>query len=130
MKKWIFAAALTVMVSSAQAAFPIEGSWGTQMDNNGVHFDLTFTFANNAVTLVNVCSVNGKSLKARVSSPAVYDASSVTIFNPSDDSEHAPDGSMNCEASVQGGRMNYQVQGNLLILSQDGSSQQFALTKK
>lgn len=117
-------------LSIAQAAFPIEGNWGTTLSQGGMQFDMTFTIQNNTITLTNVCSMNGQFATARVSSPAAYDASSITIFNSGSDDQNSADYSVHCNVSIQPERLNYVVQGNLLIFSQNGSPQTFALTRK
>lgn len=128
MKKVVLIA-ITVFASAiAQAAgFPIEGDWGTQMSNNGIQFDMTFSIHNNQLTLTNVCSTNGQSSTAHVTSPVTYDAATLTVLQNQQDDENG--GGVDCNVSVQAAQMHYMVQGNLLTFSLPGQPD-FTLTRK
>jgi hypothetical protein len=115
-------------LSVAQGAAPIEGRWGMQQSSNGFQFDMTFTIQNNTFMLTNVCTFRGQSAAASVSSPAQYDEDSITVLT-SAHSEQSNNG-VNCEASLHPDTMNYVVQGNFLIFSKPGHSEQIVLTRR
>jgi hypothetical protein len=110
------------------AARPVEGSWGMQQAANGFTFDMTFTIENNVVSITNLCSFQGHSATAHVSSPAQIDDRTITTIASADDQE-SRDG-VNCNVSIKPDRMNYQVAGSQLILSHDGSPEQIVLSRK
>lgn len=110
------------------ATQPIEGSWGMRVDQNGFTMDMTFTVANNTLTLQNVCTFQGRSATAHVSAPASYDDRTLTVLGSARDDESQ--NGVNCNAAIQPDRMNYVVSGNALTFSHDGSSETFTLTRK
>jgi hypothetical protein len=111
-----------------QPHFAIEGDWGMQMEQNGFQLDMTFSIRNNAITLVNVCTLGGNSSTARASSPANYDDRSITVLANAQDDENQ--NGVDCNVSLRPDRMNYEVRGNQLIFTHDGSAEQLVLTKK
>ncbi|HWU42742.1 MAG TPA: hypothetical protein VN132_04860 [Bdellovibrio sp.] len=132
MKKLISLLAVSIlsMASLAQAALPIEGNWGTRFTQNGYVFDATFSIQNNSITLTNVCSWQGRSVKVQVTVPASYDDKTLTTLGSASDERSLPDGSLHCNVSAQAESMNYVVRANQLILSQDGNPQTMVLTRK
>jgi hypothetical protein len=117
-----------ISIAQGAASQPIEGSWGLQQAQGPLTFDTTFTIQNNAVTITNVCTFEGHSATARVSAPAQYDGATLTVMGSADDNE-SRDG-VNCNVSVKPDRMNYRVVGSRLILTHDGSLDQFVLQRR
>ena len=132
MKKLIALVALVTAltgISFAQGApLPVEGTWGTTFTNNGFTFDLSITLANQQITTRNVCFLPGHDLTAAVTVPARYDDSSVTIL--AEGQNHVSDNGMNCDVSVQAGRMNYAIEGASLVLTRDGYPDQVVLERR
>ena len=131
MKKMISLLAATLLlttVSIAQGAEPIEGAWGMQMNQNGFLMDMTFRIGNGAVTLTNVCTFMGRSASVTVSAPANWDSRTLTVTGNASGSESQ--NGVDCNASLRPDRMSYSVNGNLLTLSHDGSSESFTLVRK
>lgn len=124
----ILTSALTGFSVAFGAPLPVEGSWGMQQEANGFTFDMTFTIQNNTVSITNVCSFEGHTASAHVSSPAQYDDRTITTLANADDQE-SRDG-VNCNVSIKPDRMSYQVVGSTLILSHDGSAEQVVLSRK
>lgn len=130
MKKQILFLATLLVTALAHAAFPIEGAWGTQQTQNGINFDITFVIANNSLTLINICSMNGSTAKAQVTVPATYDFTSMTSLQSAYDEQRSPDLAVDCNVNIQPEKLNYVVQGNSLILTQAGSAQQMILIRR
>jgi hypothetical protein len=131
MKKITLLIATLAFSAFAQAAFPIEGNWAApQQQDNGFQFEGYFSFANNTLTLTNVCRYQGSVASASVTVPALYDISTLTISNSAQNEQKSPDGKLNCNVSVVPMRLTYQVQGHLLILTQPGSADQFVLRRQ
>lgn len=121
-------AACLVTGTSAYAGYPVEGTWGMQFQQNGITFDTTFAIHNNSITVTNVCTMNGESASAHVTSPASYDASTITVLTAQQDQES--NNGVNCDVSSTPDTMNYKVQGNSLTLSKPGNPQQFILQRR
>ncbi len=132
MKKLLTIIAASTIItgfSVAQGApLPIEGNWGMHQSQGPFNFDINFAIQNNTITVTNVCTFQGKTAAAHVSSPAQYDDQTITVTEHAEDHE-SKDG-VNCDISLTPDRMNYQVEGSSLILSHDGSSDQIQLTRK
>jgi hypothetical protein len=120
---------LTAVSFAADAApLPVEGSWGTSFQNNGIMFDITMKLENQMITTTNICTVAGQSLTAAVTVPASYDQDSITVLGHGQN--EVSENGRNCNVSVRPDRMRYQIIGNRLVLSHDGSPGQFVLIRR
>jgi hypothetical protein len=129
-KLFALMAAVTLFsgISIALGASPLEGNWGMQQQQNGFVFDMTISIQSDSVTLTNVCSFQGRTATARVTTPAQYDDHTFTVLTGAHD-EESNDG-LNCNADLSPDTMNYVVQGNTLIFSKDGQPGQMVLNRK
>lgn len=129
MKSFILMATL-VLSTLAQAAFPIEGSWGARQFDNGFTLDMTFTFENNAVTLTNTCSFRGSVASATVKVPAAYDHANLSITSSAANTGKSADGQLTCDVNIAPMNLTYVVQGNFLTFTMPGSPEQIVLQRK
>lgn len=131
MKKLMSLVALLTLItgfSIAEGAGPIEGNWYVQMRDNGFTMDMTFGITSSSLTLTNVCSYMGRTSRVQVSVPASYDDRTLTTLGSAEREESS--NGLNCRAALSPDRMNYEVSGNTLIFSHDGSSERFVLTRR
>ena len=125
----VFALTLSTAVSAAYgAALPVEGTWGTIMSQNGFTFDMTMKLENQTITTTNKCSFQGAVAVVAVTVPASYDGTSITVLASAEKQE--VQNGVECHVSVQPDRMNYVVAGTTLVLSHDGSTDRFSLTRR
>ncbi len=109
--------------ASAQST-AIEGNWGAQQQAGGMTFDISTT----SVTVTNVCSVNGQTATAQVTSQSSYTDTTMTVLEAKQDQKSM--NGLNCNAETQPATMGYTIQGNQLILSQEGSADTFVWIRK
>jgi hypothetical protein len=131
MKYMLGVLALTILaaaVHTANATYPVEGSWGYKTVQNGFTIDMTMTIQNNSVTLENVCTYKGNKASASANSQAQYDDKTLTVLSAAH-GENTVNG-LKCEANMQADTLNYVVKGNLLTFTHDGSTQKFVLKRK
>lgn len=113
--------------ASAQSS-AIEGNWGAIQQAEGFTFDMTFSIGKNSMTLTNVCHGFGTSAVAQVTVGSVYtDRTLTTLESKQNENTNGP---LTCDVSVPAATMNYSVQGDQLILTQDGSPDAFILKRK
>lgn len=110
------------------AGLPVEASWGTSLSQNGITFDMTMKLENQQMTTTNVCTFQGQSVIAAVTVPASYDGTSITVLASAE--RQVSQNGVNCNVSVRPDRMNYVISGNSLILTHEGSPDQFVLTRR
>ena len=121
--------ALSTALSVAYGAgLPVEGSWGTSFNQNGFTFDITMKLENQTMTTTNVCTFQGRSAVASVTVPTQYDDRTITVS--ANAHQEVNQNGVNCNVTVQPDRVNYQVTGNALILSHDGSSERMVMTRR
>lgn len=129
MKKILVTLAITALssISNAQSS-AIEGNWGTTFVAGDIAFDITFSIQKNSVTVTNVCSGFGTRATAQVTSASSYNESTLTIHESKQDQQSS--GSLNCDVSAVASTMNYSVQGQQLVFTQNGSSDSIVLFRK
>jgi hypothetical protein len=109
----------------------IEGiSWeNTSRTSQGLEFKMSWTFNRSRLYLSNTCSVQGRTITARVSTPAFYNAVSVDIPNGANNTNsiNEPDFKLNCNVAVQPATANYRFQGRCLELTFVGYNKSLVL---
>ena len=111
----------------------IEGtSWYYTFRSNQIDFILSMDVYNGYVTMSNECSLQGRSLTARVSVPARCDHRTIEVLSRDSDrrSISEPGFKMNCDVSVKPSRMDYAFKGRCLILTQPGAKDRLVLFPK
>lgn len=114
---------------NSPAPHSIEGTWYMRQAQGPIHFVSTFQFANNAVRLTNDCAMNGMTLRAQVTVPALYDGMLFQPLKPAYDVKNIENANfkMSCEASISTTKINYSFDGNCLVFAQTENADRMVL---
>jgi hypothetical protein len=106
------------------------GSWELmKLETGGMSIQLTLIINEGEVIASNTCAFKEYSVLAEVSSPAVITSEEIRVLASNNvEKEYSP-GFLRCNASVQKGNMQYQLEDDKLILTMAGIDQTVELTR-
>jgi hypothetical protein len=106
------------------------GSWELmKLETGGMSIQFTLIIKEDEIIASNTCAFKEYSVLAEVSAPAVITSEEIRVLASNNvEKEHSP-GFLRCNASVQKGNMQYQLEDDKLILSMAGVDETVALTR-
>jgi hypothetical protein len=121
---------LAGVVAAFAASFPLEGSWSFTLVPNqfGIAIETTLKIENQTVTMINVCTFNGRTAEVSITVPAQYDDHTMRILSVAE-KKIRQDG-FDCSVTAEPEPVTYRVQGSALFLSKQGSTEELTLTRR
>ncbi len=106
------------------------GSWELmKLETGGMSIQLTLIINEGEVIASNTCAFKEYSVLAEVSSPAVITPEEIRVLASNNvEKEHSP-GFLRCNASLQKGNMQYQLEDDTLILTMAGKDETVELSR-
>lgn len=106
------------------------GSWELmKLETGGMSIQLTLIINAGEVIASNTCAFKEYSVLAEVSSPAVITSEEIRVLASNNvEKEHSP-GFLRCNASLEKGNMQYQLEDGKLILTMAGIDETVELTR-
>ena len=106
------------------------GSWELmKLETGGMSIQLTLIINEGEVIASNTCAFKEYSVLAEVSSPAVITSEEIRVLASNNvEKEHSP-GFLRCNASLEKGNMQYQLEDGKLILTMAGIDETVELTR-
>jgi hypothetical protein len=106
------------------------GSWELmKLETGGMSIQLTLIINEGEVIASNTCAFKEYSVLAEVSSPAVITSEEIRVLASNNvEKEHSPD-FLRCNASLQKGNMQYQLEDDKLILTMAGNDETVELSR-
>ena len=139
--KFLFIACLVVMTLFAfcggnalaeetNVGVDLYGSWELmKLETGGMSIQLTLIINEGEVIASNTCAFKEYSVLAEVSSPAVITSEEIRVLASNNvEKEHSP-GFLRCNASLQKGNMQYQLEDDKLILTMAGKDETVELSR-
>jgi hypothetical protein len=118
-------------LSEETAAGPdLYGSWElTKFESGGMSIQLTLIITEGEIIASNTCAFQEYSVLAEVSSPAVITPDEIRVLASNNvEKEHSP-GFLQCNASLEKGNLQYQLEDGKLLLTMAGNDETVALTR-
>ena len=118
-------------LSEETAAGPdLYGSWELmKFESGGMSIQLTLIINEGEVIASNTCAFQEYSVLAEVSSPAVITPDEIRVLASNNvEKEHSP-GFLQCNASLEKGNLQYQLEDGKLLLTMAGNDETVALTR-
>jgi hypothetical protein len=112
-------------VCSRPGNYTLDGNWKVDMAQGGFKMTAYFQFNQDTLNLTNVCTLNGQTAQAKVSTPIMVMGNHIETMGSGQDNENS--NGTNCNVSVHPDSMDYSFQGSCLVLSQPGNPQQMIL---
>ena len=106
------------------------GSWELmKLEAGGMSIQFTLIIKEGEIIASNTCAFKEYSVLAEVSSPAVITSEEIRVLASNNvEKEHSP-GFLRCNASVQKGNMQYQLEDDKLILTMAGKDETVELSR-
>ena len=106
------------------------GTWELmKLETGGMSIQLTLIINEGEVIASNTCAFKDYSVLAEVSSPAVITSEEIRVLASNNvQKEHSP-GFLRCNASLQKGNMQYQLEDDKLILTMAGKDETVELSR-
>ena len=106
------------------------GSWELmKLETGGMSIQLTLIINEGEVIASNTCAFQEYSVLAEVSSPAVITSEEIRVLASNNVVKEYSPGFLRCNASVQKGNMQYQLEDDRLILTMAGIDETVELTR-
>ena len=118
-------------LSEETAAGPdLYGSWELmKFESGGMSIQLTLIINEGEIIASNTCAFQEYSVLAEVSSPAVITSEEIRVLASNNvEKEHSP-GFLQCNASLEKGNLQYQLENDRLILTMAGMDKTVELTR-
>ena len=118
------------LADETNASPDLYGSWELmKLETGGMSIQFTLIIKEGEIIASNTCAFKEYSVLAEVSSPAVITSEEIQVLASNNvEKEHSP-GFLRCNASVQKGNMQYQLEDDKLILTMAGIDESVELTR-
>ena len=100
-----------------------------KLETGGMSIQLTLIIKEGEIIASNTCAFQEYSVLAEVSSPAVITSEEIRVLASNKVAEEYSPGFLRCNASVQKGNMQYQLEDDRLILTMSGIDEAVELTR-
>ena len=106
------------------------GSWELmKFESGGMSIQLTLIINEGEIIASNTCAFQEYSVLAEVSSPALITSEEIRVLASNNvEKEHSP-GFLQCNASLEKGNLQYQLEDGKLLLTMAGNDETVALTR-
>ena len=106
------------------------GSWELmKLETGGMSIQLTLIINDGEVIASNTCAFREYSVLAEVSSPAVITSEEIQVLSSNNVVKEYSPGFLRCNASLEKGNMQYQLEDDKLILTMAGIDETVELTR-
>ena len=118
------------LADEADVGSDLYGSWELmKLEMGGMSIQFTLIIKEGEIIASNTCAFQEYSVVAEVSSPAVITSEEIQVLASNNvEKEHSP-GFLRCNASVEKGNMQYQLEDDKLILGMAGNDETFELSR-